>query len=251
MEQTARTGNSVETAPPPHETPHEKPGDSGRAGRHVSARWPWRTLLLAALVSALVIVPFVLFGTAVESWTRAFVANAAEHRVMAALVLGGLLVVDVVAPVPSSLVSTACGTLLGFPLGWLVSSVAMTVSAVAGYLVGRAATPGVRRLIGHRELALLERLYARWGIWVLAVLRPVPVLAEASVVFAGLARVPRRVGFLALVLSNMGISAVYAAVGATAARHHAFLSAFLAALLLPGLVLALSHRLRSRGWREG
>ncbi len=241
MVQTARTGNSVEMAPPPPGAS----GDRGRAGGGAAVRWPWRTLLLATVVAVLVIVPFVLYGAAVEAWTRAFVAGAAEHPARVAAVLGGLLVVDVLAPIPSSLVSTACGTLLGFPLGWLVSSLGMTISGVAGYLVGRALTPGARRAIGERELAMLERLYARWGIWVLAILRPVPVLAEASVVFAGLARVSRRAGFVALVLSNLGISAVYVAVGSTAALHHTFLTAFLAALLLPGLAMLLARGLFS------
>ena len=77
----------------------------------------------------------------------------------------------------------------------------------------------------------------RHGRWAILLCRPIPVLAEASVVFAGLVRTPL-VPFLALTAgSNLGIALAYAAVGAYSMEAQSFLLTFLGALALPGLAL--------------
>ena len=63
----------------------------------------------------------------------------------------------------------------------------------------------------------------RFGEWVIVVSRPIPVLAEASVLFAGLSGMPASRFLLLSTLSNLGISAVYAAVGAFSASTNSFL----------------------------
>ena len=71
--------------------------------------------------------------------------------------------------------------------------------------------------------------------------RPVPVLAEASVIFAGLVRAPFA-RFLAMTaLSNLGIAVGYAAFGAFSMRVDSFLIAFLGALMIPGLAMLLAR----------
>jgi uncharacterized membrane protein YdjX (TVP38/TMEM64 family) len=60
----------------------------------------------------------------------------------------------------------------------------MTASAITGHLIGRYAAQSALRLIGRRESETLESFHQRQGIWLLLALRPVPVLAEASVVFS-------------------------------------------------------------------
>jgi membrane protein DedA with SNARE-associated domain len=74
--------------------------------------------------------------------------------------------------------------------------------------------------------------------------RPVPVLAEASVVFAGLVHAPLGRFLRLTAFSNLGIALGYSAVGAFAGREHstgAFLLAFLGALLLPGVFMVISR----------
>ena len=75
--------------------------------------------------------------------------------------------------------------------------------------------------------------------------RPIPVLAEASVLGAGLSRLPFRRFALLTTLANLGIAAVYSAAGAFAAGTGSLLLAFAGALLLPATVMLLTRR-RSR-----
>jgi membrane protein DedA with SNARE-associated domain len=77
----------------------------------------------------------------------------------------------------------------------------------------------------------------RYGNLALVVCRPIPVLAESSVVFAGLVHSPIRPFIWMTMLSNLGIALAYAAVGAYSMQVQSFLLTFAAALLLPGLAM--------------
>ena len=201
-----------------------------------------RWTLLSVAIFALILVPFLLFGEQVEAWTEDFVHQATDRPLLVGTVLGSLLAVDILAPIPSSLVSTASGFTLGFWRGTLASTLGMVVSCVVGYWLGaRLGRPAAARLVGESELARLERLSPRLGDWVIVVSRPVPMLAEAAVLFAGLGRMPFPRFMLLSTLSNLGISATYAAVGAFSATINSFLLAFAGSVLLPAVAMYLAR----------
>jgi uncharacterized membrane protein YdjX (TVP38/TMEM64 family) len=188
----------------------------------------------------LILGPFFLWGAQIEAWTAHLLESAAPQRSLVAALLGLLLAVDILLPIPSSLVSTACGVFAGIAGGTLVSWTGMTLSCVAGYWLARSGRPVVRRLMGERELERLQVLSARFGDWVLIICRPVPVLAEAAVLLAGMSEMRPGRFLLMAALANLGISAVYATVGALAASVNSFLVAFAAAILLPLAAMLLS-----------
>ena len=88
------------------------------------------------------------------------------------------------------------------------------------------------------------RLVKRYGDLTIVLCRPVPVLAEASVVFAGLVGANYSRFLRLTATSNLGIAAGYAAVGAYSRRldSYSFLIAFLGALVLPGLFILVSRK---------
>jgi uncharacterized membrane protein YdjX (TVP38/TMEM64 family) len=67
---------------------------------------------------------------------------------IAGLVRVGLLVVDVVLPVPSSLVMIAHGALFGFLLGTLLSVIGSVGAALVGFAIGRPGEPLLARVMG-------------------------------------------------------------------------------------------------------
>ncbi|XXX74517.1 VTT domain-containing protein [Sorangium sp. So ce134] len=222
--------------PSPASTP--PPGSPGLSGAPARPRRSWRGWVgFSCLLLLAILVPFFLFADRIEAAARALLA-APPSGALAALVLGGLLAGDVVLPVPSSFVSTAAGGLLGFWRGTAVSWAGMMAGAGLGYVLGaRAGAPALQRMVGEAELARLERAAERYGIWFLLLFRGVPVLSEASVVFAGAGRMPRRAFLAVTALANLGISATYAAVGASAARFTSALLLFAGIVLLPGVAL--------------
>ena len=194
-------------------------------------------MLFWSAILAIILLPFFFFGKQIENWT-AEVLNGSVARPVAGLLMGGLLASDIILPVPSSLASTACGYLLGILPGTLVSFAGMTISSIAGYWLGRK--PGsfvFSRSLGPREAERLEHMNRKFGLWLIVIARPVPVLAEASVFFAGLTHMRFRPFVVLVSLSNLGISAVYAAVGAKSAEMDTFLIAFGASLALPLLFM--------------
>lgn len=192
-------------------------------------RWLWLTI--AVIVA--ILIPFVLF----EDYFNALAARAAGGELStttAVVVIGGLLALDVFLPVPSSLVSAAAGVLLGLVWGTVVVWVGMTVSCVIGYAVGARSSALARRLVGADGLARAADAATRYGLAALALCRPVPVLAEASVVMAGMMRVPPARFAVVCVWSNLGVAFVYAAIGAWSMGVNSFLLAFLGAMAFPG-----------------
>ncbi|HNT74481.1 MAG TPA: VTT domain-containing protein [Anaerolineae bacterium] len=204
----------------------------------------WAVLVVG--IFALILIPFVLFGEHIEVWTENFIATSAQHTPQIALGLGLLLGGDILLPVPSSLASTAAGFVLGFVRGMLTSWAGMTVSCLLGYwLSAKLGRPLAVRLVGERDLERLAALQKRFGDWVILAARPVPMLAEASVMFAGISHVAFGRFMLLTALSNLGISAVYAAVGAFSSNVNSFLLAFFGAILAPAAAMWLMNRTTS------
>ena len=209
----------------------------------MNSRTSLRWLVFGALALAIILVPFLLFADQVEVWIAEFMSSAVSRKAATASVLCGLLASDILLPIPSSIVSTSAGYLLGSITGTLVSLLGMTISCVLGYGLGAlCGRPAAARLVGATELERLEKLYDRFGHWVVVVFRPVPVLAEASVLFAGVSRMSAGRFLLLSTLSNLGISVVYAALGELSATAGQFLLAFGASIIIPGLAMLLARR---------
>ena len=200
-------------------------------------RW---SLLSAALLAAIV-VPFFLYEEPISRWTHEFVEHE-DSRWVVGGVLGGLLATDLLLPIPSSIVSTAAGYLLGLWTGSAVTWTGMTAACLIGYLLGATAgREATRRFVGEKELQRASRAQSRFGDWAVVIFRAVPVLAEASVLFAGVVRMPFRRFVLLVTLSNLGIALTYSAVGAYAMKVESFFLAFGGALAVPGVAMLIAR----------
>jgi uncharacterized membrane protein YdjX (TVP38/TMEM64 family) len=193
-----------------------------------------RWVVVSVVIIALILVPFFLFEDQFTAVAEQLATGGAS-RWYVAIGIGALLAGDVVLPVPSSITSAAAGALLGFWLGLVVIWAGMTVSCVVGYYIGARGAGVARRFVGDAGLARAEQLAAKYGNVGFVICRPVPVLAEASVIFAGLVRAPLGRFLYMIGWSNLGIAAGYAAVGAFSMRADSFLIAFGGALLLPAV----------------
>lgn len=203
----------------------------------MKSRFRWTLLALTILL--VILMPFLFFSESIENWINHFLRSSPPQLVVGIMILG-LLSVDILAPVPSSIVSTAGGYFLGFILGTLTSLSGMTVSCIIGYWLGvRFGNPVSEKLVGRNELLKLRKLQNKYGDWLVIISRAVPVLAEASVLIAGIGHMPLNRFILLVLLSNLGISIVYAAIGAYSAHVNSFLLAFAGAIILPALVMLI------------
>jgi uncharacterized membrane protein YdjX (TVP38/TMEM64 family) len=97
----------------------------------------------------------------------------------------GLLIADVVLPVPSSLVMIAHGALFGVWIGTLLSVIGTVGCSLVGFGMGRAGRDAVRRFVTDAEYARASRMLDRWGMAAIVATRPVPILAEVMSIIAG------------------------------------------------------------------
>jgi uncharacterized membrane protein YdjX (TVP38/TMEM64 family) len=173
----------------------------------------FRWMLLITVALAVPILPFLGFGESAESQIADWLDASLSPSVAAAMVIG-LLAADIFLPVPSSVVSTFAGKMLGFWAGTASSWCGMTIGVVAAFwlvrIFGRSLA---RRLSSEEELARMDALVNRYGVLILVLTRPIPVFAEASVLLMGTMRLGWRRFFIAVGFSNLGIAAVYAALG--------------------------------------
>ncbi len=175
-----------------------------------------RPIILITLILAIPIVPFLFFGQPLEDAINTWLYETLSPEKMFVGVIG-ILAVDIFLPIPSSAVSTIAGITIGFVAATIASWCGMTLGAVLGFVIARAfGPPMARRFSGSDDLERMEMLSRRLGPMVLVLTRPVPVLAEAGVLWFGMARLPWRTFLPPVVLSNLGIAVAYSALGSWA-----------------------------------
>lgn len=209
-----------------------------------AARWRL-AMLLCALLFALSL-PFVLWGErfdhAAPRWLEAFGSDAA----FAALGIG-LLIADVLLPVPSTLVAMALCWRLGSWWGGASVAAGFSLSFVVGYALGRSVPEArLRRWIGP---ALWDRVRDRAdhrALWWISLMRPLPLLSEASAVLAGVWRLPPLPAFAAASAASLATAALYAASAALGRDTPGLPAALLCVLALPSALWLLHRRVVAR-----
>jgi uncharacterized membrane protein YdjX (TVP38/TMEM64 family) len=136
--------------------------------------------------------------------------------VLAAAVGVGLLVGDVVLPVPSSLVMIANGALFGIAIGAALSFAGSRAGALIGFAIGRRGEVVVARFVAPDARARADRILERWGPLAIVLTRPLPILAETTIILAGASRLGWTKATIAMVIGILPIAILYAVIGAGA-----------------------------------
>lgn len=126
-----------------------------------------------------------------------------------------LLVADVLVPVPSSLVMVANGALFGAVAGTALSVAGSVGAVTVGYAIGAGAASRRSTARGGAGPSAARATLDRWGVLAVAVTRPVPVLAEATSILAGVAGLPLRWVVVAATAGAVPVTAAYAVAGAS------------------------------------
>lgn len=141
------------------------------------------------IIMGVMIASFLLLFIVVEALGVPLLTDPASWMgrggVAAAVVGVGLLVADVLLPVPSSLVMVAHGALFGVAVGTTLSLTGSVGATLFGFAIGRRGGRLMERLVTPAERERADRLLKRWGVLAIIVTRPVPLLAETVAIMAG------------------------------------------------------------------
>jgi uncharacterized membrane protein YdjX (TVP38/TMEM64 family) len=208
------------------------PTGSGRAAPP-PYRALWRLFGLFLALALLIALPFFVWGEHFETALARdrMIAALDDYRGFAWLVAIGLLVSDLLLPIPNTMVIAALGVLYGPLLGGLIATAGNLLSGLLGYgLCRRFGRPLARRLLGEADLVAGERLFATSGGWMVAASRWLPIVPEVVACMAGLARMRLSAFLLALLSGAAPLSFVLAGLG-YAGSDRPLLTLFLCALL--------------------
>ena len=200
-----------------------------------------RYTLIALAIAAIVLVSFLV----VEALGIPLLIDPSDRLgrggVGAAALGVGLLLADVILPVPSSIVMTAQGALFGITLGTALSMTGSVGAALVAFAIGRRGAGLVSRYVSPEEQAVANRLLDRWGPLALIVTRPVPILAETTAIMAGTTTLGWGRATLGIVIGAFPAALIYAIAGAYA-------TSVASGILVFGLVIALAGAFWLIGW---
>jgi 3-dehydroquinate synthase len=202
-------------------------------------------LLIVVIVLLVPVAPFVIFGAWMESNIISWLESSfvSDRPLTVAAITTGLLTADILLPVPSSVVCTWAGRALGAVPGLIINWIGLTLSCLAGYWLARIfGHPIARRLIDAETLHRLENAHQAKTTWTLTVCRAVPVLAEASVLLAGLQKLPARQFYPPVIAANLGIAIAYSVLGSFSTQHGWFPAAIAISCFLPLFLLSTWKR---------
>ncbi|MCC5848890.1 MAG: TVP38/TMEM64 family protein [Verrucomicrobia bacterium] len=181
-----------------------------------------KIILLFFLLCTLILVNFLIFG---ENYEQLFSMERSgdflrEYGTLAGLVGAGLLVVDLVLPIPSSGVIGGLGAALGVGAGFFWGWFGLVLSAFTGYGIARlGGRKWADRLAAPEEQRRFQHMFDTWGGLALVSSRMLPILPEVLSVLAGLYRMHFSRFVVATLLGAIPPAFVYAWLGARAREH--------------------------------
>ena len=184
--------------------------------RRVDALTMFRLLLLILFLVLTLGLPFMLFAGRFDLLLAgdAAVAQLREYGAWAWLVAIGLLLSDLLLPVPTSAILAALGILYGPLVGGAVGVAGLFTGGLLGYVACRLfGRKLAERLAGSAGLNQAERLFARAGGWIVAFSRWLPLLPEVISCLAGLVKMPVATFCAALLCGALPVAYAYAVLG--------------------------------------
>ena len=187
---------------------------------------------------------------AVGAFGQSVLTDPSPHLAMpsapAAGVGVGLLLVDVLLPVPSSIIMVAHGALFGVVGGTALSLVGSVGATAIAFAIGRRGGPLLTRLVGPEERAKADGLFRRYGALAVLISRPLPLLAETVALLAGTTTMTWPTVLRAATLGALPPALLYAITGATAVSLDDTVLVFGLVLAVAGITWVVGRRIEDQ-----
>ncbi len=174
-----------------------------------------------------------VLGLSLEGWLRAQVTHAGPG---AAAVVVGLLVADLVLPIPSSLVMVLSGAAFGVTGGAVVALVGSIGGEWLGFeLARRYGHRATSHLMHERDLAELDGVFRRHGPAAVMLTRALPVFMETMSLVAGLSTMSRRSFLWSSLAGTAPVALAYAYAGAASRDSGSLVPAAIFLIAITGI----------------
>lgn len=202
-----------------------------------------RLLTLITILLALPLLTVSLWSGPLENWIESWQDTPPSAGWLAtALVL--VLAADILLPVPSGPLITLAGGHLGVPLTAMTAWLGLMLGSVAAFgITKRWGGKLARKLASPEDLATLQAMADKHDTWLLLVTRPLPILAEATVLLCGALDTRWSRLLWTLAIANAAVALTFAALGQQAEQQEWMTIAIVLSIVVP---LAATQLVRQR-----
>lgn len=159
----------------------------------------------------------------------------------AAFIIVFFLVIDLVLPMPSTVLMTFSGVFYGFFIGTLINITGSFLASLAGFVITRK-LGGTRLLIDATEKRSMDEWFIKWGEGILVLSKMVPIISETMACFAGLTSISGRKFIILSLLGIIPVSVYYAYVGSTSQNFSEWLLPLFFGIAIPILIWTILKR---------
>ncbi len=192
-----------------------------------------RVFVLGTLAAvAIPLVPLLVFGEQLDVAVARFLDPPPAAAVVAAVEVG-VLTADILLPVPSSLVTTLGGAILGVPLGTLCGWLGMTLAALVGWGLGRLLGGRAVSRLPPEERRFVEQFRHKAAGLLVILSRPIPLLAEAAAILVGGSGMPLMRFLPAAAAGNLAVALAWSLAGSLGRQYEQLQSILVLSLLVP------------------
>lgn len=196
----------------------------------------WVPLIISIAAVSLIFV----FFEGLEGHFRETLESAQSQVKTFAVLSFGILVSDIVLPVPSSIILYLNGWVLGLLNGFLLSYFALQLSACLGYILGQKTSFGKPQSFEKSSLWV-----EKYGFLAILVSRGIPILSESISYTAGFNKMSGRTFFISNLIGYLPICFLFSYFGSIGQNQDAFLWSFGASLVLAAVFWVFGKRILS------
>lgn len=187
---------------------------------------------------------FLILGWTLEPRIVAAVDHVKEARSLSGSIISifiwFLLAIDILAPIPSSLVCTTAGNFLGFVPATLISVAGFTSGNLVGWYLGRRfGRPVLARFGGKETVEVAEEWLESWAVYAILLSRPIPLFSEAVVLLLGVHRAAWGRWLMPLLCSNFVMAACWCGLGYLGRETNSEFWVAVISIFVPLLLLAI------------
>ena len=181
---------------------------------------------------------FFLFKDHPQFGTEATLAFLDEHQKTLLLIGWGLIVADLVLPIPATVIMAYFGMQWGVVLGGLAGAIGSLLAGWTAYALSRLLGPrAANRLAGSDGVERLQHFFDRYGLFAVAVSRSLPLLPESISCLAGLSRMPFGRYTLACIAGALPVATISAFIGQVGRANEEPIWAFVLSGIFPVLLI--------------
>lgn len=156
-----------------------------------------------------------------------------------------LLMSDLVLPVPSSILMTANGVMVGFIGGGMLSFFSSLFASCLGFVLCRRFGRRIYRFfVNEEEDKRVNRFFKRYGDYAIIFSKIVPLMSETLSCLAGLTTMKLSRFILVSSLGLLPISFIYSYAGKAALDYNTLWPAIIVSLIIPAIGLGIYRILK-------